>query len=212
LLEKLEHLAANATALADNPHNDATEIAEIYAKALNDASRLAALKGNKTLIKECEIILVAERLEHEFKELIKLEKFIAIADNSSAVASKTEKNSTKIAKIAAEASKYAIKLQKHKSNTTLVGLCLIIDAFEREKHQCEKIKKLEKFIAFADNSTAVADKTENNATKIDEIKAQAFQDAALLAKLKSNVTLVSDCAALEKSAAESLAGKSLLSE
>ncbi len=85
-------------------------------------------------------------------------------------------------------------------------LCIIIAAAEREKHECEEIKKLETFIAFAGNSSAVADKTKNNVTKAEEIEAQASKDATVLAKLKSNATIVSHCAALEKSEAASLGG------
>jgi hypothetical protein len=205
-LEKLELLAANTTELADKTHSNATKIAEIKTKASDSATRLAALKGNSTLIKDCAIIAAAERLERDCKELEELEKFIKFADNSTAVADKTKNNATKIAEIKAEASKDATKLQNLETNSTLVKLCIIIAAAEREKHECEEIKKLETFIAFAGNSSAVADKTKNNATKAGEIEAQSSKDATVLAKLKSNATPVPDCAALEKSEAASLGG------
>jgi hypothetical protein len=207
-LEKLELFAANATELADKTHNNATKIAEIKTKASDGATRLAALKGNATLVKDCAIIAAAEELEHECREIEKLEKFIRFADNSTAVADKTKNNATKIAEIKAEASKDATELQKLETNATLVKLCVILAAAEREKHECEEIKKLETFIAFADNSTAVADKTKNNGTKAADIHAQASRDATVLAKLKSNATLVFDCAALATSEMESLASMS----
>lgn len=151
ILEKLELFASNATALADKTHNNATKISEIQAKASKDTSRLAALNGNLTLIQDCAIIAAAEKLARDCKEIAKLERFLAFAGNATAVASKAQNNDTKVTEIAAKASKDAAKLQTLESNSTLVSLCLIFDAAEKEKHECKLIKKLEKFIAFVDN-------------------------------------------------------------
>jgi hypothetical protein len=121
-LERLKLLASNATELADKTHNNATKIAEIKIKAFDGTTRLAALKGNSTLIEDCAIIAAAEKLQHECKEIEKLEKFILFADNSTAVADKTKNNATKIVEIKAEASKDATELQKLETNTTLCGI------------------------------------------------------------------------------------------
>jgi len=204
-LEHLELSAANTTALADKTQNNATKISEIQAKASKDASKLAALKSNLTLVEECAIFAAAEKLEHDCNEISRLDRFLAFAGNATAVAIKAQNNSTRIGEFAAKASKDAAKLEKLESNSTLVSLCPIFDAAEKEKHRCAEIKKLEKFIAFVDNSTALADKTQNNATRIDHFKAKASKDATRLAKLQSNATLVADCAALESSGPQSLA-------
>jgi vacuolar-type H+-ATPase subunit I/STV1 len=210
----LEGLVANSTALAEVAHNNATKIGELQAKASQDAPKLAALKANQTLIVECDILAAEEKLEHDCFELLKLAHFLTFAANSSEVSNQAKNNATRISEIAAEASTSATKLQQLQSNATLVSLCFIVDAHEREKHQCEEIKKLEKFIDFANNSTALADKTRNNATRINEIKVESSKVAARLAKLQSNATLVSDCASFEHHPAtvvSAQAGRSLSS-
>jgi hypothetical protein len=209
ILEKLELFAANTTALADKTHNNVTKIADVQAKASKDASKLAALQGNETLVEECAIFAAAEKFAFECREIAKLESFLAFAGNATAVASKAQNNSTKVTEFAAKASKDAAKMEIFRSNTTVIALCLIFDASEKEKHECRLIKKLEKFIAFVDNSTALADKTQSNTTKIAKFQAKSSKAASLLTKLQSNATLVADCAALETSAPpQSLAGMS----
>ncbi|KAE9371326.1 hypothetical protein N431DRAFT_545599 [Stipitochalara longipes BDJ] len=193
-LEKLENLVANSTALAEVTHGNATKIAELQAKASQDASKLTDLKNNQTLIVECQILAAAEKLERDCLELLKLEEFLKFASNATEVSTKANNNGTRITEIAAEASQGSTKLQQLQSNSTLVAICFIVDAHNKEKHQCEEIKGLEKFIAFANNSTALVDDTKNNVTKINEIKAESSKAADRLANLQSNATLVADCA------------------
>jgi hypothetical protein len=164
-LERLEGLVANSTALAEATHNNATKIGELQAKASQDAPKLAALKANHTLIVECEILAAEEKLEHDCFELLKLEHFLKFAANFTEVSNQAKNNATRISEIAAEASTSATKLQQLQSNATLVSLCFIVDAHEREKHQCEEIKE-----------------------------AESSKIAARLAELQSNAALVSDCA------------------
>ncbi|PMD36032.1 hypothetical protein L207DRAFT_494752, partial [Hyaloscypha variabilis F] len=197
-LEKLESLVANSTALAEVAHGNATKIAELQAKASQDASKLADLQSNQTLIVECQILAAEEKLERDCLELLKLEEFLRFSSNATEVSTKVNNNGTKITEIAAEASQSATKLQQLQSNSTLVAICLIVDAHNREKLQCEEIKHLEKFIAFAENSTALVDDTNNNATKINEIKVESSKAADRLANLQSNATLVADCASFDQ--------------
>jgi hypothetical protein len=194
-LERLERLIANSTALSEKPHNNATKIGELQAKASQDASKLATLKGNQTLIVECEVLAAEKKLEHDCFELLKLEHFLKFASNSTEVSNTTKNNGTRVRGIAAEVLSSATKLQQLRSNSTLVALCLIADAHEREKHECEEIKKLEKLIKLAGNDSALADKTKNNVTRIGEIKAESSKFTARLAELQNNATFVSDCAA-----------------
>jgi len=197
-LEKLENLVANSTALAEVTHGNATKIGELQAKASQDASKLAGLKNNQTLIVECQILAAEEKLERDCLELLKLEEFLKFASNATAVSTKAENNGTKITEIAAKASQSANKLQQLQSNQTLVAICFIVDAHNKEKHECEEIKGLQKFIAFANNSTALVDDTKNNATRINEIKAESSKAANRLANLQSNATLVADCASFDQ--------------
>ncbi|KAH8883453.1 hypothetical protein GQ53DRAFT_811464 [Thozetella sp. PMI_491] len=204
-LEKLENLVANATALDDKTHHNATKARELEAKASAQASKLAALKGNATLVKDCAIIAAADKLRHDCKKLAQLERFVKFASNKTAVEEKTKGNATKAAEISAEEPKVAAKLKKLEGNSTLVGLCHDLDAKNKDKRKCAEINKLEAFVAFAGNATAVAEKTKGNATETAAIKDKSTKDSALLAKLKNNATLVSTCAALSKSKADSLA-------
>jgi hypothetical protein len=192
-LEKLDNLVSNSTALAEKTQNNATKIADLQAQASKDASKLADLKSNQTLIVECEILAAEKKLERDCFELLKLEGFLKFASNATEVSTRAKNNGTRINEIAAEASKSAAKLQELQSNATLVAICLVVDAHKKEKFQCEEIKGLQKFLTFTDNSTALAEKTKNNATKIEEIKAKSSKAADRLAKLLNNATLVSDC-------------------
>jgi hypothetical protein len=124
-----------------------------------------------------------------------LEHFLKFASNSTEVSNTSKNNSTKASEIATEVSSSATKLQQLQSNSTLVALCLIVDAHEREKHECEEIEKLETLIKLASNDTGLADKTKNNATRIGENKAESSKFAARLAEFQNNATLVSDCTA-----------------
>jgi hypothetical protein len=199
-LEKLDNLVSNTTALAEKTKNNATKIADLQAKASKDASKLADLKSNQTLIVECEILAAEKKLERDCFELLELEGFLKFASNATEVSTRAKNNGTRINEIAAAASKSATKLQELQSNSTLVALCLIVDAHEKEKFQCEEIKGLQKFLAFTDNSTALSETTKNNATKIDELKSKSSKAADSLAKLLSNATLVSGCAAFDNPA------------
>jgi hypothetical protein len=209
-LERVQRLVTNSTALAQETHNNETKISELQAEATQEATELTNLRNNQTLIRECEILAAEEKLERDCFKLLKLEHFLTFAANSTAVSKTAENNSTKISEIAAEASKSAGELQQLQSNGTFVALCLIVNAHEREKHECEEIKELEKFIAFSHNETALAEKTHNNETRINEIQAESSRAADRLAQLQSNSTLVSDCATFfeHPTNVESQAGKS----
>ena len=196
-LEKLEKLVANSTALAEVTHGNATKISELQAKASQDVPKLADLKNNQTLIVECQILAAEKKLEHDCLELLKLEEFLKFASNATEVSTKAKNNGTRITEIAAQASQGATKLQQLQSNATLVAICFIVNAHNKEKLECEEIKGLQKFIAFANNSTALVNDTKNNATKIDEIKAKSSKAATRLAKLQSNATLVADCVSFD---------------
>ena len=62
------------------------------------------------------------------------------------------------------------------------------------KSQCKQMAKLTALVDLASNTTALAAKTDNNATKIDAIQAKASDAATSLAALSTNSTLVAACA------------------
>ena len=221
-LEKLIKFASNETELVDKTKNNATKVEEIKTKASAASIKLAPLLKNETLVEDCAIIAAAELLEHECKEILTLERLIALAANATEIADKTNNNATKIEEIKSKASSAAsqvcrscnilmqlshhfsyiferddanlsIQLQVFNSNATLIEDCAIFFAAEKLERECKLLKELEKFTEFASNQTAVADKTKGNATATSEIEAKASEDATLLAILKGNSTLVSAC-------------------
>lgn len=192
-LEGLGRLVTNNTLLEEVTHNNETRIAKLQADAQRDAPKLADLQRNQTLVDECRVLEDEEKLERDCAKLLKLQHFLKFAANSTAVSQSAENNSTRISEIAAEATKSAGELQQLQSNATFVNLCFIVDAHVKERHECEEIKDLGRFISFANNSTALAEKTNNNETRINEIQAEAQRAAARLAQLQSNGTLVFDC-------------------
>ncbi|CAL3969698.1 hypothetical protein PZA11_007711 [Diplocarpon coronariae] len=71
-----------------------------------------------------------------------------------------------------------------------------------EKSQCRQIRKLEKLVSLAANSTRLEQVTDNNATKIAELKSEASTAAQRLTNLQSNATLAASCAVVNAQAEE----------
>jgi hypothetical protein len=65
-----------------------------------------------------------------------------------------------------------------------------------DKSLCKEMASLTKLVALASNETKLADKTNNNATKIAEIQAKASDASTQLTTMESNTTLVSTCAVI----------------
>jgi ABC-type enterochelin transport system substrate-binding protein len=65
-----------------------------------------------------------------------------------------------------------------------------------DKSLCKEMASLTKLVALASNETKLADKTNNNATKIAEIQAKASDASTQLSTMESNATLVSTCAVI----------------
>lgn len=66
-----------------------------------------------------------------------------------------------------------------------------------DKSLCNEMSKLQKLVSVASNTTKLADKTDNNATKIAEIQAKASDASTQLATMSSNATLMSTCAVID---------------
>lgn len=130
------------------------------------------------------------------KKMMKLEKFVTFASNTTKLDEVTKNNATKISEIQAEASAASQDLSTMKENTTLVADCAVINAQAMVEDQCQETFTLQRFVAFAENTTAVAVKTNNNETKIAAIQAKASQASAKLQILTSNSTLQAACPAV----------------
>ncbi|XMA19819.1 hypothetical protein WAI453_012610 [Rhynchosporium graminicola] len=62
--------------------------------------------------------------------------------------------------------------------------------------QCQQIRKLEWIVSLASNMTELQELTRNNTAKITEIQADASAASSKLTTLRSNATIVSECAVI----------------
>ncbi|KAH7369565.1 hypothetical protein BKA65DRAFT_1437 [Rhexocercosporidium sp. MPI-PUGE-AT-0058] len=127
------------------------------------------------------------------KQIRKLQKFVDLASNTTKLQELTNNNATKVAQLQAEASTASTQLTSLQSNATLISACAVINASQEQEDRCEETFKLQAFIAFASNTTALAAKTNNNATKIASIQAKASTAATKLQSLMGNSTLQAAC-------------------
>jgi hypothetical protein len=193
-LSALVELAGNQTKLDKVTKNNATKIAEIQAQASAAAPKLQALQSNTTLVSACAVIEASDRETSLCQETFMLQRFIKFAANTTAVASATKNNATKIANIELKASDAASKLQALTSNSTLQAACPAV----LQKDECQAMKSLIKFVAVANNQTKLDKLTKGNTTKENEIKAKAVTDQDKLTAMQANATFVAACAALDK--------------
>ncbi len=192
-MNKLVDLASNTTKLDEITKNNATKIAEIQAKASKASTSLKTLESNSTLMAACAVIDAQEAEDDLCQETFALQRFVKFAANSTAVATATKNNVTKIAKIATESSKAANKLQTLTSNSTLQAACSVV----MQKDECNMMKKLQKFVDVANNATKLAQVTKGNTTKEAEIKAKAATAQTKLTAMEGNATFVAACTALQ---------------
>jgi hypothetical protein len=130
------------------------------------------------------------------KEIVKLNKLVELASNTTKLDAITKNNATKIAEIQAKASSASATLKTLETNSTLMSACAVIDAQAAEDDKCQQTFALQRFLKFAANSTAVAAATKNNATKIANIQSEASKAATKLQTLTSNSTLQAACPAV----------------
>ncbi|KAK3320998.1 hypothetical protein B0T19DRAFT_444792 [Cercophora scortea] len=128
------------------------------------------------------------------KQLNKLTQLTNLAANQTRLDEVTKGNATKAEAIKAKASAAATQLATLQANATLVASCEQKVAVRAAENQCEEMFKLEKLQALVANQTALDEKTKNNATKADAIKAKAAAGATVLAELQGNATLAQICA------------------
>jgi hypothetical protein len=193
-LNALVELAGNSTKLDKVTKNNATKIAEIQAKASAAASMLQTLQSNTTLMSACAVIDASEIETNLCQETFMLQRFVKFAANTTAVASATKNNATKIANIKLKASDAASKLETLTSNSTLQAACPAV----MQKDECQAMKSLAKFVAVANNQTKLAKVTKGNTTKEDAIKAKAVTAQDKLTAMQGNATFVAACDALDK--------------
>jgi hypothetical protein len=194
-LNALVDLASNTTKLDKITKNNATKVAEIQAKASTASTTLKTLQSNSTLMSACAVIDAQEAEDDSCQETFALQRFVEFAANSTAVATATKNNATKIANIQLEASKAASKLQTLTSNSTLQAACPAV----MQRNECAMMKTLQKFVNVANNQTKLDALTKGNTTKEAEIKAKAATAQTKLTVMQSNATFTAACTALDAS-------------
>jgi hypothetical protein len=194
-LNALVDLASNTTKLDKVTKDNATKIAEIQAKASTASTTLKTLQSNSTLMSACAVIDAQEAEDDSCQETFALQRFVKFAANSTAVATATKNNATKIANIQLEASKAASKLQTLTSNSTLQAACPAV----MQKDECDSMKTLQKFVNVANNQTKLDALAKGNTTKEAEIKAKAATAQTKLTAMQSNATFTAACTALKAS-------------
>jgi len=135
----------------------------------------------------------------ECREINSLTKLVSLASNETELAAKTNNNATKIAEIQSKASDASVQLSTLTANATLMADCAVIDAADATEEECGKMAGLQKLVKLSSNETALAEKTNNNATKIAAIQAKASEAATELSTMTSNTTLVNSCSAITAS-------------
>jgi len=191
-LNKLVELASNTTKLDKVTKNNATEIADIQAKASSASAKLSTLQSNTTLMSACAVIDAQAAEDDKCQETFILQRFVKFAANTTAVATATKNNSTKIAEIELKASDAAVKLESLTSNSTLQAACAAVT----QKDECKAMDTLQKFVNLANNQTKLADITKGNTTKEAEIQAQAAKAQTKLTAMQGNETFLAACQAI----------------
>ncbi|TID18731.1 HET-domain-containing protein [Venturia nashicola] len=131
-LTKLVNLVNNATKLTEleTKHNmTADKITKLKASAANATSRLTELQSNTTLTSQCAVVDAGQKLKGQCKEIKMLTNMMDVAGNTTALSEMaTKKNWTdaQVTKFKARAANATTKLNKLKSNSTLVNACATI--------------------------------------------------------------------------------------
>lgn len=131
-LTRLVDLVNNATKLTEleTKHNlTADKITRLKDSAANATTRLTELQSNTTLVSQCAIVDAGEKLKGQCKQMKMLTKMMDVAANATALSEMATKRGwtdAQTTKFKARAANATMKLDKLKSNTTLVDACSTI--------------------------------------------------------------------------------------
>ncbi|KAI5921002.1 hypothetical protein F4810DRAFT_389889 [Camillea tinctor] len=118
-MEKAVALAANDTKLQDKFDGNTTKIDDFKSKVSSMATMLATLQSNATLSSFCAVQADIESC----KDISRLQKTIALANNETALTDKFNGNTTKADKFKSKVADDQAKLDAMTSNTTLMDTC-----------------------------------------------------------------------------------------
>ncbi|ORY58574.1 uncharacterized protein BCR38DRAFT_460881 [Pseudomassariella vexata] len=134
-----------------------------------------------------------DSVKSQCKSYARLTKATELAANATKLADKFDNNQTEIDAFKAKVADKQTELATLASNSTLMSSCAVVQAVEDDKDACDDMEDMEKMIEKASNPTKLADKFDNNATKIAEFKAKASDAVTKLADMQGNTTLLAFC-------------------
>ncbi|KAE9968086.1 hypothetical protein EG328_004169 [Venturia inaequalis] len=143
-LTKLVDLVNNSTKLTEleTKHNmTADKITKLKDSAAKATTRLTELQSNTTLTSQCAIVNAGDKLQGQCKEMKMLTKMMDVAGNATALsemAAKKNWTDAETDKFKAHAANATMKLNKLKSNTTLVDACATVKKGSSSASQSEK--------------------------------------------------------------------------
>ncbi|KAK3315229.1 hypothetical protein B0H66DRAFT_337383 [Apodospora peruviana] len=127
------------------------------------------------------------------RQVARLTELTSLAADETKLEEITKNNATRVEAIKAKASAAAEQLATLSANSTLMATCEQIFAVNAMEDACQEMAHLEKLQALVANQTALDEKTKNNATRADALKAKVEKEAADLTAMQSNATLTQFC-------------------
>ncbi|KAJ0146681.1 hypothetical protein CTA2_875 [Colletotrichum tanaceti] len=187
--EKFVKLASNDTLLAQITNNNTTKMDFIKKKAAEIQPKLDQAKQNATLMTTCEQVRAVEHGNGQCRFMHRIEKLQKLVTNETALNMVTNNNATRAQKLKDWAQKGMTKLTELRSNQTVLQYCAARDTMG----QCRQMKRLNKFVAFSKNETALNETFNGNATRIEMFKKRAAKKEAKLNEMMNNSTLMGVC-------------------
>ncbi|KAK2019127.1 hypothetical protein LZ32DRAFT_598658, partial [Colletotrichum eremochloae] len=191
--EKLVQLASNDTLLAQVTNNNATRIDFIKKKAAEVQPQLDMVKQNATLMATCDQVRAVQQENGQCRFMNRMDRLQKLVANETALNEVTKNNATKADMLKTWAQQGQAKLTELQGNQTLLQYC----AARTTKGECKMMKRLNKLVALSKNDTALNEKFNGNATKIENFKARAAKKEAKLNEMMNNSTLMSVCKQLK---------------
>ncbi|KAF6823550.1 hypothetical protein CPLU01_11343 [Colletotrichum plurivorum] len=191
--EALVKIAGNDTLLNELTHNNATKVDLIKKKAAEVAPKLEEAKKNATLMATCEQVRAVQHENGQCRFMNHMDRLQKLVSNQTALDMVTKNNATKADKIKAKVQQGMAKLGELQKNATLLQYC----SARTTKGECRQMNHLNKLIALSKNDTALQEKFNGNATKIEKFKAKAAKKEAKLNEMMNNSTLMGVCQQLK---------------
>jgi hypothetical protein len=193
-LNQVTKIANNQTLLDKVTKGNTDKANRIKAEAANATATINALQSNATLMTTCNAMFAKETMKRQCREMHHIERLNKLLANSTALSTVTKGNTTLQQALKDKASQKAATLTALSGNNTLTQFC----SYEKTKHTCKAMVKLQKEVQTAANSTRLNAMFNGNADKIKKFQDRAAKAQTKLTSLMANNTLVSTCASINR--------------